>query len=65
MRGGGIFNGLGNCIARVNNAKNNFAKRTEIEVFTFNSKYAKDVINKVTPCDSKAFYENFTSKTGI
>ena len=65
MRGGGIFNGPGNCVARVNNAKTDYDKRTEIEVFTNHSKYAKDVKNKLKPCDSQAFYNYFTSDTGV
>jgi hypothetical protein len=66
MRGGrSIFNGTDNCSARVANAKSDYKKRTEIEVFTYYSKYAKDVKNKVRPCDSQVFYDNFTSKTGI
>ena len=65
MRGGGIFNGLDNCGARVTNANSDYKKRTEIENFIFNGKYAKDVKNKVKPCDSPAFYANFTTETGV
>jgi hypothetical protein len=65
MRGGGIFNGPGNCSARVANAQSNYEKRTEIEVFTNFGKYAKDVKNKNKPCESPEFYANFTSKTGV
>ncbi len=63
MRGGGIFNTKSNCKARVNNARNDFAKNKEIQDFFYGP--GKGVVNALSPCDSDKFFNEFKSKTGI
>jgi hypothetical protein len=63
MRGGRIFNTLANCKARVNNAKNYYAKTKEIQDFIYGP--GKGDVNALSPCDSPKFFNEFTSKTGI
>lgn len=60
---GGAFTSPAQCKAYVNNSKNDYDKRTEIERFTNYSKFAKDVLNKANPCDSQVFMKNFTPTT--
>lgn len=60
---GGAFNSPSQCKAYVNNSKNDYDKRSEIERFTNYSKFAKDVPNKANPCDSQVFMKNFTPST--
>jgi hypothetical protein len=63
IRGGGIFNTMPNCKARVNNAKNDVAKTKEIQDFIYGP--GKGDMNAFSPCDSLKFFNEFKSKTGI